>query len=127
MRRGILGLLGALALVLAFNAQAAQTWTEGTHYERLAPAQRTIVPAGKIEVLEVFSYGCPACDRFQPVMERIKKGLPSKAKLAYLHASFKPEESWPMFQRAFYAAESLGIAERAHQAVYDAVWKTGEL
>jgi len=32
-----------------------------------------------------------------------------------------------MFQRAYLAAQALGIAERAHQAMYDAVWKTGEL
>lgn len=32
-----------------------------------------------------------------------------------------------MFQRAFFAAQMLGIADRTHQAMYDAVWKTGEL
>ncbi len=32
-----------------------------------------------------------------------------------------------MFQRAYIAAQSLGIAEKAHQAMYDAIWKTGEL
>lgn len=32
-----------------------------------------------------------------------------------------------MFQRAYLAAQALGIAERTHQAMYDAVWKTGEL
>lgn len=127
MRRGILGLLGAVALFLVSNAHAAQTWTEGTHYARLTPAQRTTVPAGKVEVLEVFSYGCPACNQFQPVMEQIKKNLPPNAQLAFLHASFKPEEDWAMFQRAYFAAQSLGIAERTHQAIYDAVWKTGEL
>jgi thiol:disulfide interchange protein DsbA len=127
MRRGIRGFLGVVALVLASNAQAAQSWTEGTHYARLAPVQRTTVPAGKVEVLEVFSYGCPACNQFEPVMKQLEKGLPSNAQLAFLHASFKPEESWPMFQRAYYAAQTLGIAERTHQALYDAVWKTGEL
>ncbi len=32
-----------------------------------------------------------------------------------------------MFQRACFAAQSLGIAERTHQQMFDAVWKTGEL
>jgi thiol:disulfide interchange protein DsbA len=127
MRRGILGFLGALALVLASSAQAAQTWVEGTHYARLTPVQRTTVPAGKVEVLEVFSYGCPGCNQFQPVIEQLRKGLPSNAQMAFLHASFRTDENWPMFQRAFYAAQSLGIADRTHQAIYDAVWKTGEL
>ena len=94
---------------------------------RATPAQRTTVPAGKVEVLEVFSYGCIACNSFEPVMQSLKKKLPANAQVAYLPASFKPSESWPMFQRAYFAAQALGIADRTHQAMYDAVWKTGEL
>jgi thiol:disulfide interchange protein DsbA len=44
-----------------------------------------------------------------------------------LPASFNPDEDWPMFQRAYLAAKSLGVAESTHQAMFDAVWKTGEL
>jgi thiol:disulfide interchange protein DsbA len=47
--------------------------------------------------------------------------------MVYLPASFNPSEDWPMFQRAYFAAQSLGIAERTHQAIFDAVWKTREL
>ena len=32
-----------------------------------------------------------------------------------------------MLQRAFFAAQALGVAEKAHQPIFDAVWKTGEL
>ena len=32
-----------------------------------------------------------------------------------------------MFQQAYFAAQSLRIADRTHQAMYDAVWKTGQL
>ena len=45
----------------------------------------------------------------------------------YVPASWNPAESWPLFQRAFLTAQILGIAERTHQALYDAIWKTGEL
>jgi len=127
MRRSILGFLGALALVMASNAHAAQSWTEGKHYARLAPVQRTTVPAGKVEVLEVFSYGCPACNQFQPLVERLRKSLPSTAQMAFLPASFSESEDWPMFQQAYFAAQTLGIADRTHQAMYDAIWKNGEL
>jgi thiol:disulfide interchange protein DsbA len=113
--------------VLCTQAVAQTLWQEGRHFARIAPVQKTSVPAGKIEVLEVFSYGCPACNSFQPIIETLRKSLPADAQMAFLPASFKPSESWPMFQRAFYTAQSLGIAERAHQAMYDAVWKTGEL
>jgi thiol:disulfide interchange protein DsbA len=127
MKRITTALIGVLALILASHAHAAQTWQEGKHYVRMALAQQTSVPAGKIEVMEVFSYGCIACNGFQPVIEKLRNNLPPNAQMVFLPASFKPEEDWPMFQRAYFAAQSLGIADRAHQGIYDAVWKTGEL
>jgi protein dithiol oxidoreductase (disulfide-forming) len=126
MTRSITVLLALTTLVLSAGARAAN-WTEGVQYSRLVPAQPTTVPKGKVEVLEVFSYGCPACNAFQPVIEKLRHALPANAQLAFLPAAFNPSEDWPMFQRAFLAAQALGVAERAHGAMYDAVWKTGEL
>lgn len=123
--RGLL--FSMLAALTTVRAEAAPAWTEGRDYVVLAQAQRTSVPPGRIEVLEVFSYGCPACNAFQPTLELLKKGLPPNAQLAYLPAAFNKAESWPMFQRAYFAAQALGIAERTQQLMFDAVWKTGEL
>ena len=117
----------AVALLMLPPGVRAATWSEGTHYVRLAPPQQTTVPAGKVEVMEVFSYACPACNAFQPVMEKLRHALPPNAQLTFLPAAFNPAEDWPMFQRAYLAAQALGIAERTHQAMFDAVWKTGEL
>ena len=126
MTRLVLSLLAVGILLLPAAAPAA-TWTEGTNYVRLAPPQQTTVPAGKVEVMEVFSYACPACNVFQPVMAKLRQALPPNAQLAFLAAAFNSQEDWPMFQRAYFAAQALGIAERTHQAMFDAVWKTGEL
>lgn len=120
--------LTALAAVsLTATTHAAQTWREGTHYTRLEQPQRTTVAKGKVEVMEVFSYGCPACNSFEPLMHELKQSLPRNAQMVYLPASFNDAENWPVFQRAYFAAQSLGIADRAHQGIYDAVWQTGEL
>jgi protein dithiol oxidoreductase (disulfide-forming) len=127
MHRQFATLLGILSLALAPGSHAAQAWAEGTHYTLLVPAQRTTVPAGKIEVMEVFSYGCIVCNRFQPVLEQLKQSLPASAQIVLLPASFNASEDWPMFQRAYFAAQALGIAELTHQAMYDAIWKSGEL
>jgi len=105
----------------------AQTWLAGKHYTVLSATQHTTVPAGKVEVMEVFSYACPACNSFEPTMNKLRQALPSNAQLALLPASFNAREDWPMFQRAYFAAQALGIVERTHQAIFDAVWKTGEL
>jgi thiol:disulfide interchange protein DsbA len=120
-------LVALLAALTTMRAGAAPAWTEGRDYAVLAQPQRTSVAPGKIEVLEVFSYACPACNHFQPTIELLKKGLPPSAQLAYLPASFNKAEDWPMFQRAYFAAQALGIAERTHQLMFDAVWKSGEL
>jgi len=122
--RLLFSLLAALALA---RADAAPEWTEGRDYFVIRQQQPTSTPPGKIEVLEVFSYGCPACNAFQPTVELLKKGLPPNAQLAYLPAAFNKSEDWPMYQRAYFAAQALGIADRSHQPMFDAVWKTGEL
>ena len=127
MTRLVLSLLAVACLLLPPSAPAATNWTEGTNYVRVMPPQQTTVPAGKVEVMEVFSYACPACNIFEPVMEKLRHALPANAQLTFLPAAFNPQEDWPMFQRAFFGAQALGIAERTHQAMFDAVWKTGEL
>lgn len=125
-------LLFALLATCLFTASgacnaAATAWVEGRHYSLVRPAQRTSVPPGMVEVMEVFSYGCPACNSFEPVMQRLKAGLPANARMVHLPASWNAVENWPTFQRAWFAAQALGVADRAHQAMYDAIWKTGEL
>jgi len=127
MPRLIAVVIGLFALLAAPAGLAADPWKEGTHYFLISPPQRTSVPAGKVEVLEVFSYGCPACYSFEPVMRKLAAALPANARIAHLPAAFNPSEGWPMFQRAYLAAQAMGIADRTHQAMYDAVWKTGEL
>lgn len=116
-------LLGAFA-VNAFAADAPTTqWKEGTHYFLVEPTVAGDAPAGKIEVTEVFSYGCPACNLYNPLMQKLRKSLPANAVMDYVPASFKTGEDWPMFQRAYYTAQALGIAEKSHDAMFDAVWK----
>jgi thiol:disulfide interchange protein DsbA len=101
-------------------------WVEGKNYFRIDPAQPTSHP-GKIEVTEVFSYGCPACNGFHSTAEQIARSLPPGAVMNYLAASFRPDENWPMYQRAFYAAQALDLVGKTHDAMFDAVWKSGEL
>jgi protein dithiol oxidoreductase (disulfide-forming) len=126
MRR-LAAVLLAISACFTATASEAQTWAEGQNYALVTPPQRTSVPAGKIEVIEVFSYGCPACNGFQPVMNKLKRALPDNVQFVLLPASFNASEDWPMFQRAYFAAQVLGIAERAHQAIFDAVWKSADL
>lgn len=102
-------------------------WVEGKNYFRIEPAQPKVSNTDKIEVTEVFSYGCPACNQFRPTMEKLVQELPAGTQVSYLPVSFNPAENFPMFQRAYYAAEALGVAAKAHEAIFKAVWDTREL
>jgi thiol:disulfide interchange protein DsbA len=101
-------------------------WVEGKNYFVIEPAQPTSHP-GKIEVTEVFSYACPACNNFHTTADEIARTLPAGAVMNYLPASFRPDENWPLFQRAFYTAQALDVVDKTHDAMFDAAWVSGEL
>ena len=130
MRKSLFGILISLALA-PITQVAAQTaparWIEGQHYFPIKPAQPTTVAPGKVEVTEVFSYGCPACYQFYTTADKIKAALPKNAEMTYLHASWNTGESWPLFQRAFLTAEALGVASKAHNPLLRAIWESDEL
>jgi protein dithiol oxidoreductase (disulfide-forming) len=114
--------------LVAFTAASAQQapYEAGKQYFLVEPPQPTTT-GDKIEVVEVFSYACPACNAFVPFVDKIKAGLPANAQMVYVPASFRSDEDWPVFQRAFFAAQALGVADKSHDAMFDAVWKEGSL
>lgn len=119
--------IAAIAVSFSTPSRSAQTWTEGVNYFLVQPPRPTSVPKGKVEVTEVFSYACPACNLFQPTMHKLKQSLPPNAVLTFVPAAFNPGEDWPMFQQAFYTAQALGVDQQTHDAMFDAVWKGGAL
>jgi len=126
----LLAMTATMMLALLGAAPAAycdSRWVAGMNYFVINPAQPTGLPAGKIQVTEIFSYACPGCNRFYPVADRLQASLPANAVMDYLPASFRPDEDWPMFQRAYFAAKEMGIDKRTHDALFDTVWKSGEL
>src|SRR5690554_2692579 len=64
MSRSLLLLASLFAFVASAWAQPA-LYMEGVHYEAIAKPVRTVDPA-KIEVAEVFWYGCPHCYAYEP-------------------------------------------------------------
>jgi thiol:disulfide interchange protein DsbA len=120
-------LWAALTLSVSVPSNSAQVWTEGVNYFLVQPPRPTTVAPGKVEVTEVFSYACPACNIFQPTMHKLKQSLPANAAVDYLPAAFNSAEDWPMFQLAYVTAQVLGVDLQTHDAMFDAVWKGGEL
>ena len=120
--------VAALAVfsVAAVAQDAATQWQAGKNYFVIDPPLPTQT-GDKIEVTEVFSYGCPACNFAHTYVDTLRKHLPANAQMDFVPASFNKAEDWEVFQRAYLTAKALGIAEKAHDAMFDAVWKTGEL
>ena len=65
---------------------------------------------GKVEVVEVFSYGCIHCAQFAPTAEKLRKQLPPGVEFKLMPAPFSAE--WLPFARAYYAAKQLGVVDR---------------
>ncbi len=102
----------------AAGSATAPAWEEGKNYFPIDPPQPT-ASGGRIEVLEVFSYACSHCAHFQPYAEQIKAALPDYARFDYMPAIFNAQ--WEPYARAYYTAQSLGVLDKTHQALFDAL------
>ena len=116
MNRWLLGCLAAAAWAAA-APHAAALDIEG-RYEVLHPPQLTET-GDRIEVVDVFWYGCPACYRFLPAMEAFERDKPEYVEIRRLPAVFR--ETWAVHARAFYTARILGAAEATHRALFDEI------
>ena len=90
-------------------------FTNGKQYVTIDHPQR-LSDSGKVEVVEVFSYGCIHCDHFAPYAEKLRKSLPKGVQFKLLPASFSP--AWEPFARAYYAAQELGVLKRTHLELF---------
>ncbi|HEY0684276.1 MAG TPA: thiol:disulfide interchange protein DsbA/DsbL [Steroidobacter sp.] len=90
---------------------------EGANYQKIVPAQPTNVAPGKVEVAEVFWYGCGHCFSLDPAIESWR----SKTKPAYVEFTRVPamwNEATRMHARVFYTAELLGKLEQLHSLIF---------
>ena len=119
-RLRLLALLGGLLLASACSAspETPAPYTEGEQYVTLPAPHERLSPEGKVEVVEVFSYGCIHCAHFAPTAEQLRKSLPKGVAFKLLPAPFN--DQWMPFARAYYAADKLGVVERTHLALFKA-------
>lgn len=104
---GALGTLGPSAF--------AQRQTFQTLPNRLPPE----VP-GKVEVIEFFSYGCPHCNDFEPMLNSWAKGLPADVNFIKVPITFNRAE-WISLARLYYALDAMGEAGKQGPAVFAAI------
>ena len=81
-----------IILAQAESPAADRDWKfqEGTHYARMVPAQPTVGGADKIEVAEIFWYGCNHCYDFEAFINRWKEDLPANVRFVRIPAVWNP-------------------------------------
>ncbi|OOG40259.1 thiol:disulfide interchange protein DsbA/DsbL [Rhodanobacter sp. C05] len=116
----MLALFGGLLLASACAAQSGTPvpYTEGNEYVTLPGPHQRYSDTGKVEVVEVFSYGCIHCAHFAPIAEKLRKELPAGVEFKLVPAPFS--EQWLPFARAYYAANQLGVVDRTHRQLFTA-------
>lgn len=108
--RTIYLLLISFTFVLTANA--------GQPYVRIQPPQPTQT-VDKIEVVEVFWYGCPHCYEFEPYLEKWLENKPDDVEFRRMPGIFR--QSWIPHAHAYYTAEKLGVVDRIHRPLLDAI------
>lgn len=97
----------------------AGKWVAGTNYKVLLPAQPTDVSAGKVEVIEMFWYGCPHCYALDPYLESWRKN-----KANYIEFVRVPV-TWGEVHRAharlYYTLQALGKLDALHSKVFEEI------
>lgn len=120
-------LFGLLALSIglpALRASAAEaSYDEGIEYQRIDPAVPTNVPKGKVEVVEVFWYRCPHCFHFEPDLEKWLKHKPANVVFRRVPAQFG--DVWRVHARVFYTEKILGVFDKMHEALFNAIHVQG--
>ncbi|WP_430391503.1 thiol:disulfide interchange protein DsbA/DsbL [Dyella sp. 20L07] len=112
----IASLLLASACTAAGSSEQPAPYTEGAEYVTIPGPAHRASPEGKVEVVEVFSYGCIHCAHFAPIAEQMRKQLPAGVVFRMIPAAFSDE--WVPYARAFYAAQKLGVVDQTHLALF---------
>lgn len=97
----------------------ATKWVAGTHYQVLSPAQPTDAEPGKVEVIEMFWYGCPHCYALDPYLESWRK---NKAPyIEFVRVPVTWAEVHQAHARLFYTLQALGKVDALHGKVFDQI------
>ena len=123
MRNLILSAALVSASLFGMTAQAAEPLEAGKTYIELANAVPVAKP-GKIEVVELFWYGCPHCYAFEPVVNPWVEKLPADVNFVRIPAMFGGP--WDAHGQLFLTLEAMGVEHKVHNAVFEAIQKEGK-
>ena len=114
-----------LQLAQAEPSKPARDWQfkEGQHFTRLVPTQPTVGGADKVEVAEIFWYGCNHCFDFEPFINGWAAKKPANVRFVRIPATWNPLVK--LHAQLFYTEEVLAKngklenPEAFHAAVFN--------
>lgn len=113
-------LLGTLFLSLSLIAGVAHASADapvaGKDYTVLKTPQALDVPAGKIEVIEFFWYGCPHCNAFDPFLEGWIKKQGQDVVFKRVPVAFR--DDFIPHSKMYYALDALGLSQKLTPVVF---------
>ena len=112
--------LAWVLLLLFFSCTQAEEYVEGRHYQILDNPTVTRNPS-KVEVVEVFWFGCNHCYALESYIQPWKKNLPNDVDFWKSHITWNAQAE--THARLFYSAKALGIEEKAIPAAFTAIWR----
>ncbi len=89
---------------------------------------KNIIPTeskDKIEVVELFWYGCIHCFNMDPYLDKWADNLPKDVTFKRIPAI--PRKDWIESAKAYYALETLGVVNKLHEKLFDAIHKEKSL
>ena len=115
------GIAAASAVAFAATGEALPGghWKAGVNYDPIVPAQPTVAPRGKIEVLEVFWLGCPHCYSLEPYIRNWLKSKPSYVDFVRVPVMWGPVHR--LHAQLFYTLEALhrdDLVEKAFDTIH---------
>ncbi|KVD14483.1 thiol:disulfide interchange protein [Burkholderia ubonensis] len=121
MKKLLSTLLLSLSLAAGFAQAAPFAPVAGKDYEVMKAPQPVSAPAGKVEVIEFFWYGCPHCYEFEPTVEAWVKKQGDKVDFKRIPVAFR--DDFVPHSKLFYAVSALGISEKVTPAIFNAIHK----
>ena len=112
--------LGLVMPLLACAAEEPEQYQAGVHYT-VIQGQPEPPKTGKIEVTEVFWYGCGHCYAFEPVIEPWKAKLPSDVKFIGNPAVWR--EPMVAHAKLYYTASAMGVLDKLHPVFFETLHK----
>ncbi|WP_022941497.1 thiol:disulfide interchange protein DsbA/DsbL [Psychromonas hadalis] len=103
-------------LILLPLAVQATDFKEGKHYE-VVKQTATSTP----EVLEFFSFFCPHCMKFEPLMVQLQAKLGDDVKIRKNHVNFLGKEMGPQLTQALAAAQLLEVEDKVSSLIFDQI------